>query len=291
MKYYYLKSSLPELGRPGLPAESQLGEIRTHIESNLDEVDRGHFRYLLYRNDNKNLLRLMRASEGVPETSFLAYNEPCAFAHQDLESGFAGITPLPAYMQRFVAEYRAGTLSAPIGVRGSVLSAAYYEEAMSLPSPFIRDYFAYKRDLKNILSAINARRFGLPLDQSLIGEYDLTVTLRTSRASDFGLSRSHPYIGELLRLIEEPNLRGLEKEVDRILWDFLEERTAYDAFGAPAIFAYFIRLSLGNRWVSLTREAGTAELRRILNRLLVRSVWPKEFAADERFASSEERVS
>ena len=289
MQYYYLKSGLPVLGTAGLSAEANLDSIRVFIESNLSPGDQAHFRYLLYRNDNKNLLRLMRAHDGVEESSHLTFNEPAVFAHQELESGFSGISELPEYMKVFVAEYRAGRLPPNVRVRENMLKESYYSEALDLPNAFLRSYFHFKRDLKNILSAINARKFGYPLEEVFIGDYDLVETLRTSRASDFGLARSHPYVSELGGLIESGDLSGLERAIDRILIDHVDEQSAGEPFGSAAVFAYFVRLSLGSRWLSLTKEGGMVELRNIMQRILARASWPTEYAEDERFAFSQER--
>ena len=290
MQYYYLKSGLPELQSAGMTAEANLDSVRLFIESNLSAPDLAHFRYLLYRNDNKNLLRLMRANDGIEETSHLTFNEPAAFAHQELESGFAGISPLPVYMRTFVDAYRAGDLPANTRIRENLLKEGYYNEALGLPDPFLRDYFYFKRDLKNIVSALNARKFGYPIEEVLIGDYALADTLRSSRVPDFGLARSHPYSGRIMELLERGDMAALEKAVDQILWDYLDAQTSADPFGCATVFAYFVKLSLGNRWLSLNMEAGISELRRIMNRIVARAAsWPKEYAESDRFAFSEER--
>jgi hypothetical protein len=51
---------------------------------------------------------------------------------------------------------------------------------------FIRDWFAFDANLRNILTAINGRKFNLPYAQYLIGDSETVERLSKSHAADFG---------------------------------------------------------------------------------------------------------
>ncbi len=281
-QYYYLISSLPELNTRGGLGEHQLESLQETIEDNLSDADRALFQYLVFRNDNKNLLFILRQREGVRETPRLSFHRPCAFSHQRLEEGLAGLGSLPRYMHRFLEERRSGRLSGAGRRLENRLTELYYDEALQAPNSFIRSYFYFKRDLKNIVSALNARRVGYPLEEVLLGQYELSERLLDHPGADFGLGLSHPYVAELAELIDERRFKELEVAIDRIQLEYLDELTAFDYFGAAQVFAYFIKLSLSHRWLDLKRDAGLQELNVIIENVLRTASLPEEkaFAAN-----------
>lgn len=276
MQYYYLVSSLPELGGESFPLKPTV--LREHIEANLTPADCVQFRYLLYRNDNKNLLRLMRAYQGVADEAHLTFDEPAVFTHPQLEEGFEGWEGLPPYMAEFVDACRRDRLPNNGRARENALIRRYYEAAQALPDPFLRSHFAFKRDLKNIISALNARRYGYPLDDVMVGTGETVDALTTRSSADFGLAASHPYIGEVAAAVAAEEFVALERLVDRLLVEHVDGHTEGDRFGAAQVYGYFIKYAIGYRWALLEHDETTAELQRITERVLSRATWPEDFA-------------
>lgn len=291
MQYYYLISSLPRLRSPELQAESDIESLQLLIRENLDSSDENLFLYLLFRNDNKNLLQIMRRMDGIQNGSGNRFLQPAAFNHQQLEEGLQDIFDLPDYMQSFITDYHQKLLPSNQRLRENILKNLYYEEALQLRDPFLVRYFTFKRDLKNILSALNARRFHYPLEEVLIGDYALTEHLHRSIESDFGLGKEYPFVSEILETMDSGELGKLEQCIDRILWDFLNEQIAGDYFGSARVYAYFIKLSLGNRWLPLESKAGSTQLEELIAHVLSRANWPAELISDKRYAFSQSMVA
>ena len=185
-------------------------------------------------------------------------------------------------MHRFLEERRTGRLPGAGRRLENRLTELYYDEALQAPNAFIRSYFYFKRDLKNIVSALNARRAGYPLEEVLLGQYELSERLLDHPGADFGLGRSHPYITELAELIDGRKFKELELAIDRIQLEYVDELTAFDHFGPARVFAYFVKLSLSHRWLDLKRDAGLQELNVIIEKVLRTASLPEEnaFAAN-----------
>lgn len=62
-----------------------------------------------------------------------------------------------------------------------------------------------------------------------------------------------------------PNPLERELALDRVRWDACEELMCNEAFGFGAIFAFFIRLRLAERWANLDEKAGFEALETIMS--------------------------
>ncbi|MCB1138147.1 MAG: DUF2764 family protein [Leptospiraceae bacterium] len=278
-RYHYLISGLPELFTPEQSAERNMAGIQAEILELLSPDDASQFHYLLYRNDNKNLLRLIRDRQGVQDDSNISFFRPAAFSHQDLEEGILGIFELPQYMQTFLEET---DLQKPLSLRTeNRLIELYFDEAIESTGPFLSGYFSHKRDIKNILSAINARREGKEIHEVLVGDTDLNRQIATSNLPDLGLSGAYPFIPEMRELLDDRRLNELERKVDRLILDYIHENSEGHIFDEVAVFAYFLELSLAQRWLDRSADEGRDRLRDIVKKVLSNSALPEQVSAEE----------
>ena len=278
-RYHYLIGGLPELFTTEQTAEQNLDSIQEDILELLHPTDREQFLYLLYRNDNKNLLRLIRDRQGIHDDSTISFHRPAAFTHQELEEGLIGIFPLADYMIQFLEEI---DIDRPLSLASeNRLIELYFDEAIERCDPFLSDYFAYKRDIKNILSAINARRDGKEVGEVLIGQTDLSHTLATSNQPDFGIAQSYPFVSRVREMLDQRQLTELERQVDGLLLDHIAETSEGHIFDEITVFAYFIELSLAARWLHRSASEGREKLRDILRKVLSNSALPQQVRADE----------
>jgi len=261
-EYYYLVSSLPAIGTPELTAEKNLDELQSRILEQLSEEDRTYFRYLLYRNDNKNLLYILRKRKGINESPFFTYHKPSAFSYQELEEGLTGGTTLPEYMNIFLRETAGGFDGR---ITENRLVELYYEEAVAVGNSFLAEYFRFKRTLKNIVSGINSRLFGYDLKGLLVGAGDIQERMLQSSAQDLGLGNSYPFIQELYSLAQSGNYTGLEKKIDAILSGYIDARGHVDPFSSEAVFSWFIKTGLSARWVFIDQDKGREEMNRTID--------------------------
>jgi len=264
VNYHFLVNALPELSDR---ATERLSEIRLLIEDNLDVEGVEAFRYLLYRNDNKNLLKLMRKRDGIlPATSAAHFYEPAVFRFEDLEdmliSAYEGEAEIPGYMMAFLDEEKHAGWK--VRDRENRLIELYYDEGTQFPQEFIRSMFLFKRDLKNILLALNARMHNFKVTRITLGDYDLPVQLATSTQSDFGLAGVYEYIPQLTALLTEGNLIGLEKTIDRLLLEHCATLVGEKIFSLNRVLYYFLDLSFAHRWSVLSNEKGAQALEELV---------------------------
>jgi len=75
--FHFLVNALPDVATL---AADEIDEVRYLIESNLDPASLRAFRFLLHRNDNKNLLKLMRKRDGILPKMADRFNTPAVFS-------------------------------------------------------------------------------------------------------------------------------------------------------------------------------------------------------------------
>lgn len=262
-KYQFLVNALPDIGDA---AAGNLNEIRFFIEENLDPTDHMAFHFLLFRNDNKNLLKLMRKRDGILPRTAVHFYAPAFFSFEDLDDLLIGEysddAEIPEYMQQFLAEEKNSGWK--VRDRENRLLELYYEAGLCFRQPFIRDMFLFKRDLKNIVLALNARMHHFKISRITIGDDDVSTALASASQPDFGLGGSHEYVSRLSELLKQGNLRGLEEATDTLLLDYCASITGENIFSLNYILYYFLSLSLRHRWLSLSHEQGGLALGQII---------------------------
>jgi hypothetical protein len=265
--YYYLINSLPDAREI---SSEKLEEVRELIEINLHPKDLETFRFLLYRNDNKNLLKLLRKRDGIMPKSDVHFYAPAVFSFEDLDDmlidAYSGDAPLPAYLQQFLEDER--TAPRALRERENHLLNLYYEAGLEYAHDFIRSLFAFKRDLKNIVLALNARLHGFKITRVTVGDYDLAEALARSEKSDFGVAGTHAYVNEIHELLQLGKLVALEQLIDRLLIDHCSQLPRTESFSLDQILLYFLNLSLRHRWHLLSPEKGSAHLDALVEGIL-----------------------
>jgi hypothetical protein len=257
--------------------EIRIDTIQEHIISQLNTKDRNEFLYLLYRNDNKNLLYILRKKKRIQEAPLVSFHTPSAFTYQELEEGMIGINSLPEYMNEFL-RITSGNYEGR--KTENYLTQLYFEECIQRTGDFLSNYFTFKRDVKNIVSALNAKKFNYNLSDALIGTGDIVNRIMKSTTIDLGLGKNFPFIDDLIALIDQGNFQALERRVDSILFDYLTANAALDRFSREAVYEYFLRLSLISRWIQLNTDKGSVKLKQILDWVISTGSLPTELSME-----------
>ncbi|AFM14169.1 DUF2764 family protein [Turneriella parva] len=257
--FYFLVNALPD------PTDLEAGEleaVRLLIEDNLNQTETHAFRYLLYRNDNKNLLKLLRKRDGILPRTASHFYTPAVFTFEDLDDMlidvYAGEVIVPEYLDQFLNEEKHAGWT--VRERENRLLELYYDAGICHPQEFIRSMFLFKRDLKNVLLALNARRQGFKITRITVGDYDLPVALAASTQADFGLGGEHDYLGQLAHLLAEGKLVELEQTIDELLLTHCAALVRGEIFSLNFVLYYFLDLSLRHRWRALTPDQGARAL-------------------------------
>jgi hypothetical protein len=249
MKYYFLVSYLPELQRDDKKLKYRLADLlaeRFHIA----QEDRDDVELILLQGDILQIERLLSGKE--TEVEFTLYGRE--FWKDQLKS--------PREVPGWLSEFFESLASEGFSPRGlDRLYQAYFEFAVQKAfNPFLRTYLNFDRDLRNILTAVRARRKGLPPFEYLVGEGDLADALGRSSAEDFGLTNDYPWIDQV---VNAKTPQDLEETVQRIVWETIDEMIEPNHFEFDVILAYLLKVQILERNLALSEEQGLDIVRRL----------------------------
>ena len=132
------------------------------------------------------------------------------------------------------------------------------ELGLNAKNRFVRSWFAFNRDMNNVLVAQICRKHeGFNVKQQIIGEDEVAEQLRTHASQkDFGLSELPGDYQSILALAQIDDLMQREKAMDAIRFEWLHDRTEFDFFSPEMVFAYYLETVMLHRWSLLTVEEG-----------------------------------
>jgi len=267
--YYCLVAGFPDfaLDDPKLPITTQ--GLRADLAEQLAPADRVHLAELFYPVDNKNFLALLLGRAGQ------AHDANGNYTREQLEEELRTPMLLPSYMINFLDQYRGG-LSGDI-LPENLLSSLMYGELAASANAFIRGWFSFDRDMRNIIAALACRRMGVDLERGVIGEGFVAEAARRASGADFGLGRELVWLDALLRGYQA-SLLERELAIDRIRLDVLDDLTVSSGFSLDKVLALVVRLGIAERWLALDAAAGRELLSRILADMESGLVFPEEFS-------------
>ena len=137
------------------------------------------------------------------------------------------------------------------------IDAETLAQGLHAKNRFVREWFAFNRDMNNVLVAQICRKHGFDVKQQIVGGDEVAEQLRTHSAQkDFGLSEVMGEFQEILALAQIEDLMAREKAIDAIRFEWLSTRTEFDFFSAEMVFAYYLEAVMLHRWSILTVEEG-----------------------------------
>jgi len=249
MKYYFLASTLPDIQRDDLKVRFSLEELlgeRFHIP----EPDWKEIELVLLGRDILILEKLLSGKTvSIGHSLF-----PLEFWQDQIKS--------PKEGPEFVLDFLRSADLQSVGFKEiDRLYAAYFEYVLGATAhSFVREYFTFQQNLRNLLAALRARQKGLDPSEYLIGEGEIVQILSSSTAEDFGLSLEFSWI-ESLAKAETPHER--QAMVDQIQWDYLDEHAGPDPFDFRVILAYLLKLEILERQLALSEDKGMEKVRRL----------------------------
>lgn len=261
--YYYLVAGLPELI---FDSPKRIIPLSEFVDDIIELVTPGHADLLrLFRlfYDNKNLINILDKKDKD-------FDSRGNYTKEELEKIIKSGGTLPKYMTIFLEEYKdakPGDLSSE-----DRLAWLYYQELTLHSNEFIKEWFTFDLNLRNLLAAVNCRKLVEESDDStgefslskhIINLNDFSEQILKSRTPDFSLSKEYPWVEAVLSLNRQ-NLIEFEKNIDLLRWKIADELTVFSYFQIEAIFAFLIKLDSVDRWQRLKPDVGEEMLGRLL---------------------------
>ena len=269
--YYYLVAGLPDITIEQGKLQFGTAGFREELQAGLSKTDYNYFQLLFLAEDNSNLLSLLvkdnkpLSPNGIYQPEFLA---------EELKEPLN----LKNYMLRFIESFRAETRLYPNLSFENELATLWYEEMLTTKSEFLRDWFTFELNLKNVLLVLAARKNGIHYENQVIGNNPVAEIVRKSNARDLGLSAEWPWIEKVLQLAETDNILAREKAIDMLRWQYLDELNTFNYFTAEVLMAYYLKLGIIERWLRLDLATGEEMFRLLLGELQNTYEFPNEFS-------------
>jgi len=267
--YYFLTASLPELGFDIENKTVNIDALKQEVREAVTTSDWKNLAEIFRPYDVENIL-LIKGIDGARFSSLGNYSET------EMKEGLEDLAVFPRFIRNFLQEPAASEdeISDPDIelVENSLkpemqLWTDFYLHMKKNRNSFLRAWFSFDRDFRNILTAISCRKQKTDIASHLIGEGELVELLSKSSASDFGIHGEIDYVDKLIQITETPNLLEREKKFDLLRWEKAEEIAVYEYFNINALMAFFIKALIVNRWLSLDRKYGETLFQNLINEL------------------------
>jgi hypothetical protein len=252
-KYYYLVSGLPNL------VESVKNfdylKIRKEIVEVLAPEDVELLKYLLFQFDNENIVNFLDKKPDFDTRAWMSKPE--------MEEALSEPETLPNYLQTFLQDRKEGKDSVAGLGNFEQLAYLYYKE-ISEKNEWFAEWANFCVDVQNIVAALNARELGLPIEKSVIPFNDNAEKIVKSRAADFGLSSSLPWLEQLMGNVHPI---AAELAIDNIYNKKAEELSTNREFGIESVLGFMVKAYSVDRWMRLDTKDGIARAQKLVEEI------------------------
>ena len=280
-QYYYLVTGLPELSLEDNKLNYTVGDFKTEFYPQFSKEDQVLVDLYYLKFDNANLLKLLKDREAAIDSrgNYTAEQFVAVFKQFDEEGVITSPGSLPSYIIKFTQAY---LTQQETGVTADVLvedwlAGLYYEYAMQCKNDFVSSWFEFNLNVNNVLVALAARKYRMPIASMIVGDTEICQALKTSNARDFGLTTELDYFDQLLKISETDDLVDREKRLDQLRWKWMEDKTFFDYFSIERLYVFLLQLEIIERWISLDKEKGNQMFREIIDSLKGEVRVPSEF--------------
>jgi hypothetical protein len=236
-------------------------ELKEYLKESLRGSDLKELRNLYYEYDNHNILGMLFHDD----KSEVEFNNLANYTYDELLAAFKDPNEIDTdYIARFIEEYNDSDRKDDRLYWEKRLTQAYYEHIGNSSNRFIRNWFSFEFMLKNVMSAIIARKYGLDNDDQLIVNSEPLQLIAKSNAKDFGLSVDWPMINTVINIFDNSNLFKREEEIDRLKWKWLDEATTFEYFSFEVVIAILLKLRIIERWVNADPGKGKTMFRDLI---------------------------
>lgn len=257
--YYYLISSLPKLRLDDYNEHYRLDNYIQDLKKHLTEEHFCFVQDILQKKERglsaANMDDILQQQFYPPsrKTAGLSVDEFKKNASADVDKvqalyKSADNPPKPKAEALWRRRVHTGTTGLPVG---------YHLKMTTCSNEFIRNYFTFDRDLRNVLVALNKRKFNLDTD-GYVGEQEDEViqNLMTSSLSDFGLSRDLDYVPALIEHFQNDDIVSFQRYIDQLRWEKIDSINTFKYFSIDVLLGYLVKFMLVERWLALDVQSG-----------------------------------
>lgn len=268
-QYYYLISSLFDLI---LDDSKKLIDINSYIDfcaEELTKTDFDAFKKLFLFNDIRNVINYDKEES--------QYITPAYYTKEEFSEMQKDTDQFLPFMAKFLYYKKNEKRLYPELQEIDELVLLLYEDLENFNNSFITDYFLFELDLQNITTALSLKKNHQEFSNKIIPYGDYYEKILKSNSNDFGLSGDIQYIEKLVDIYESNDLLNIEKTIENIRWDWLDQKTEHSIFSADNVFAYGVKLNSVERWYNMTEEKGKEILDELISKIKANIKFSEEF--------------
>ncbi|MCG2713081.1 MAG: DUF2764 domain-containing protein [Candidatus Omnitrophica bacterium] len=260
--YYYLIASLSQLRLDDYKEPYRVGEFVSELYEHLTPVHGGYVRDILRIYDNAHIVDCVLENQKPwvlhkGNWTFDELKKKMPFNEDDTDIYLA------CFMKEF-NQLKQNTRKISRADIERVIWRIFYSKMINHDNGFIRRYFSFDLELRNVLASFNKRKFNLSQDILMrIGDYSVMDKLSASTANDFGLSKELDYIQGLLDAFLKKNSVNIEKFTDQLRWEMIDQINSLTYFQIDVLLGYLIKLMLVERWIFLDEVTGKEGFQKI----------------------------
>ncbi len=256
-KYYYVVSSLPELKFGGkLPFT--IKEFLNEYEGDL-APDKQYINLIIAKNDIKNIKLLFK--NNLKEEN---KHQPSVYSIEELKEGVKVREGIYDFIIDFLGRHETNEQYLD---NFTDLEKDYFIYGSKSENDFLRDYFQFELDFRNVVSALRARGKDINILKYTSGSSDeivLSKVKNNKSLPDFGLAGEAPWMDKVIQAFDKEDPLLLEETLDRIRFEQIDNMTLLLSFELDKILAFIIKLSIIERWNSFNKDKGREYTRNIV---------------------------
>ncbi|MCK3684487.1 DUF2764 family protein [Maribellus sp. YY47] len=264
-EYHCLVAGLPDLFFNENKLVTDSVDLLIQLKMELSPSDYELVKLIYLQADNENLQNLLLRKKA-------SFNPKGIFSESYLQLQLSPeneLPELPEYMLQFLewikeTEQKELNLNAEI-----ILQQLYYEYILQTNNEFLKNWFLFQLNLKNILTAVNCIQFDYSTEEHLIRvneNKNVCLLLTNRKFKPEWFEDEIPYHREIFK-ITESSRSWMEREtaLDKLKWDYLDEYTFFYYFTIEKILGYILKLQMVERWTKLNKKSGEELLKKLID--------------------------
>ncbi len=275
--YYCLVAGLPDLVMEDRKMAFSSVALREMLHEDLHPQDYRLVCLFFLPYDHQNIINRL-FSKDIPFDKRGVYPEELIDEVTDKKTfELAEETGLPVYVDQFLNDFYEREEKPARDDAERQLTAAYYQMLLEGSNTFVRAFAHQELTVRNIIVALNGRKYDLEVEKDIMGQGDVVDALKKSRTRDFGLTTDVEILDHLMQIHENPDPLDREMKLDLLRWQFLDEETFFNYFTIEKVLAFTLKLMIVERWFELDEEKGRELFKNLINDLETGYEFPEEF--------------
>ncbi len=273
--YYCLVAGLSDVIINGNTLLENSIQFKEELAEQLTTSDYKLAKLLYLPNDNTNLINLLLKQNKK-------FSKLGNYTKAYLEEQIKEPTNIVGYIKQLILTFKSQPSKNTQLNTEKQLQSLYYEFALQTENSFLNHWFKFDRDMKNILTAINCRKYGYNIEQQLIPtkyKNEIYETLISGNLTTELLTDEVPYAEKIVQIAEsEINITEKEKALDTIKWKFLDQHTFFHYFTIEKILSFIIKITIVERWLKLDAKTGKVLFEKLINDIKTSYTFEEEFS-------------